>query len=140
MKVSKIMSKPVMTVLLDDLLLDVKEIFDQKKIRHILVIEENKLFGVISERDLLKAISPHLQTHVYTPRDVATLNKRVHQCMTRKPIFLRQDAEISDAINLFKAQRIGCIPVVDDKDIPVGIVTRGDILKNFDEICAVYSQ
>jgi acetoin utilization protein AcuB len=140
MKISEVMSSPVVTVLLDDSLLEVKQIFEQSKIRHIIVVEENQLFGVIAERDLLREISPYLQTQIYTPRDLATLNKRVHQAVTRKPIFLHETASICDAINLFKTSHIGCIPVVDDLKKPVGILTRGDVIRHFDEICAAYSK
>lgn len=140
MEISKIMSSPVVTVLLDDSLADVKQIFDQSKIRHILVVEEKQLFGVIAERDLLREISPYVHTQIYTSRDLATLNKRVHQAVSRKPISLPSNANVFQAIELFKTSHIGCIPVVDENNKPVGIVTRGDVMRHFDEICAAYSK
>ncbi|NLC23259.1 MAG: CBS domain-containing protein, partial [Oxalobacter sp.] len=86
-------------------------------------------FGVVSDRDLLKAISPNLGTMVVTYRDLATLNKRVHQIMTRKPITLKPDNSISDAAALFNTHRISCIPVVNDEFQPVGIVSWRDLVK-----------
>ena len=79
MKISQIMSCNPVTVGLDDALSAVKEIFDNVKFHHLLVIEEGKLFGVISDRDLLKSISPNIGTNMYSFKDLATLNKRVHQ-------------------------------------------------------------
>jgi len=123
------MTKSVVAVEMDDNLSLVKEIFDNSKFHHLLVIDNGKLFGVVSDRDLLKAVSPNLGTMVVTHRDLATLNKRVHQIMTRKPITLKADDPISDAATLFNTHRISCIPVVDDKFRPVGIVSWRDLVK-----------
>lgn len=129
MSVGKIMSKTVVTVEMDDSLRMVKEIFDNTRFHHLLVVESGKLFGVISDRDLLKALSPHIGTAGETAMDAASLNKRVHQIMTRKPVVLRQNAGIFDAIEIFNNQNISCIPVVDDGCKPVGIISWRDILK-----------
>ena len=129
MSVEKIMNKPVVTVEMDDSLKMVKEIFDNTHFHHLLVVKSGKLLGVISDRDLLKALSPHIGTATETTRDTATLNKRVHQIMTRKPVTIAQNAEIYDAIEIFNKYNISCIPVADDEDKPVGIITWRDILK-----------
>lgn len=123
------MTKKIVTVELDDTMKTVKGIFDNLKFHHLLVIESGKLIGVVSDRDLLKAISPNIGTMSETFDDEATLNKRVYQVMTRKPITLRPEAPIGDAVNLFNAHRISCIPIVDREFRPVGIITWRDILK-----------
>ena len=134
MNITEIMSSPIKSVTLDDFLKDVKGIFDENDIRHLIVIEEGELFGIISERDLLKNISPYLNSNVYTTRDIATLNQRVINIVTRNPKFLTNKDSVEQAISLFNTHRIGCIPVVDEKNIPSGIVTRGDIIRNFYKI------
>ena len=139
MNISNIMTAPVVTVGLDDSLLDVKDIFDQSQIRHLIVVEENQLFGIVSERDLLRRISPHLLTHIYSTRDLASLNQRVHQIVTRKPLSLTIHSDAYAAVALFKSKKIGCIPIVNDDNRPVGIVTRSDILRHFDDICCAIS-
>ena len=88
MRVEGIMTTRLVTVGFDDTLATVKGIFDAVKFRHLLVIEEGELQGVVSDRDLLRAVSPFIGSTVETVRDIATLNKRVHQIMTRKPITL----------------------------------------------------
>ena len=129
MSVEKIMSHSVVTVEMDDSLRLVKELFDNTGFHHLLVIESNKLFGIISDRDLLKSLSPNIGTAAETDRDAATLNKKVHQVMTRKPISLEQNASVYDAIYIFNHHNISCIPVVDDENKPVGIISWRDILK-----------
>ena len=129
MTVKSIMSTRVVTVEMDDSLAMVKHIFDNVSFHHLLVVEKGVLFGVISDRDLLKAISPNVGTESETLRDRTTINKRAHQILTRQPITLLANAGIYDAIEIFNAHNISCIPIVDDEDKPVGIISWRDILK-----------
>jgi len=128
MKIEKIMSKSIVAVEMDDSLKVIMEIFDNVPFHHLLVVESGKLFGVISDRDLLKAISPNIGTAAETDRDLATLRKRAHQILTRKPVTLTPDADIYDAIESFNTHNISCIPVVDYEGKPVGIISWRDIL------------
>ena len=130
MNVKQIMSARVVTVELDDKLAILKELFENLKFHHVLVVEDDNLLGVVSDRDLFKALSPNIGTLTESYRDAATLNKRVHQIMTRRPVVLNESATIDDAIDLFNTHNISCIPVVDDGNRPVGIVSWRDILKN----------
>lgn len=132
MSVEKIMSKTVITVEIDDTLSIVKEIFDNTSFHHLLVVNSGELCGVISDRDLLKALSPHIGTVGETARDTASLNKRVHQIMTRKPVVLELNAGIYEAIEIFNNHNISCIPVVDEEYKPVGIISWRDILKKIE--------
>ena len=130
MAMSDIMTARVVTVEMDDRLEVVKEIFDTMSFHHLLVVDEHKkLSGVVSDRDLLRALSPYVGSAAETARDLATLNKRVHQIMTRRPITLRAHSGIADAVRLLLTHRISCIPIVDDDKRPVGIVSWRDILK-----------
>jgi acetoin utilization protein AcuB len=97
----------------------------------LLVLDQHKkLSGIVSDRDLLKALSPYVGSAAETTRDLATLNKRVHQIMTRHPITLHPRSEIAEAARVLLAHRISCIPVVDDEHKPVGIVSWRDVLKS----------
>ncbi len=53
MKISSIMTRRVVTVEMDDSLQIISEIFENVKFHHILVVENQKLVGVISDRDLI---------------------------------------------------------------------------------------
>lgn len=129
MKVEELMTKRVVTVSFDDKLETVREIFEEAGFHHLLVLEEGELQGIVSDRDLLRALSPFIESVVETRRDVGTLSQRVHQIMSRNPITLPQDADVAEAIQLFLTRKISCIPIVDDKLRPVGIVSWRDVLK-----------
>lgn len=129
MNVEKIMSKSIVTVEMDDSLATVKRIFDHVRFHHLLVTESGKLMGVISDRDLLKALSPNIETKHARTYDMATLNKRVHLIMTRKLVTLTPDADFYEAVDIFNHHNISCIPIVDKECKPVGILTWRDIMK-----------
>ena len=129
MNIENIMSKTIVTVEMDDSLKTIKEIFDHVKFHHVLIVESGKLFGLISKTDLYKSLSPHIGTISETNSDAALLNIRAHQIMTRRPLTLKANAAVDDAIELFNSNNISCIPVINDDGNPVGIISWRDILK-----------
>jgi acetoin utilization protein AcuB len=130
MDVGSIMTTRVVSVEMDDRLDVVKKIFDTLKFHHLLVLDDRgALKGVVSDRDLLKALSPYVGSVAENARDIATLNKRVHQIMSRNLITLRRRASVTEAIQLFLDHRISCIPIVDEVMKPVGILSWRDVLK-----------
>jgi acetoin utilization protein AcuB len=131
MNLRSIMTARVVSVDIDDTLEVVKQIFDAMKFHHLLVLDSSKkLCGVVSDRDLLRALSPYVGTASENARDTATLHKRVHQIMSRKPITLPPEAPVSAAVQLFIEQRISCVPIVDESGKAVGIVSWRDVLKS----------
>jgi len=129
MKIKDIMSNQVVCIDMDETLTGIHGMFNKAHFHHLLVTEDNKLYGVISDRDLLKAISPYAGTPSELPRDAATMNKRAHQIMTRKPVTIIADSTISSAINLLLEHDISCLPVVDKDNKIEGIVTWKDLIK-----------
>ena len=126
-----VMTTRLVTVEADDSLEVVKQIFDSVKFHHLLVVDSSKkLCGVISDRDLLRALSPYIGTASETGRDTATLKKRVHQIMTRQPVTLPPQASLADAVRLFLEHRVSCIPVVGPDFRAVGILSWRDVLKS----------
>ena len=130
MLLQDIMTTRLVTVEMDDKLAVVKQIFDSMHFHHLLVVGEHKtLRGVVSDRDLLRALSPHIGTCAETTRDLATLNKRVHQIMAHAPVTLQSHATVAEAAALMLERSVSCIPVVDDERRPIGIVSWRDILR-----------
>lgn len=129
MNVEKLMSENLVTIGDESRLDKAKELFEEYKFHHLLVTDKNgNLVGVLSDRDLFKAISPHIGLASEKERDLATLNKRVHQVAARKVIATHNKANLNTAITLFKENKISCLPVVDENNKPVGILTWRDII------------
>lgn len=128
MLIKEIMTTRVATVSMDDRLSVIKEIFEQAHFRHLLVVEDEVLVGVISDRDLLRAISPYLDTDAEMNRDTETLNRRAHQIMSRHPITISPELSLQDAAGIMLQQHVSCLPVLENGAL-VGIVSWKDLLK-----------
>jgi acetoin utilization protein AcuB len=137
MIINEIMTPHPVCVGLDDRLSKIKQIFDERHFHHVLVVDEGVLVGVISDRDLLKAISGNLGTQRVMVSDLASLDKVAHMIVTRKPITLMSGALLSQALAIFNSNRISCIPVVDAHKAPIGILSWRDILQHFNQIVAL---
>ncbi len=107
----------------------VRERFARFGFHHLLVLEKGRLVGVISDRNLLRNVSPFLGRDLAErSQDLATLNRRVHQVMTRQPVVARPDMPIEAAARLILDKDISCLPVADEHLHPLGIVTWKDLL------------
>jgi acetoin utilization protein AcuB len=130
MLVKEYMTTKLVTVEMDDSLATVREIFQNTGFHHLLVVERGELVGLLSDRDLLRHLSPYVGTNAETQRDSATLHKHVHQIMTRKPITLSPESELAEVLEKFRQKDVTCLPVIDVRSNKVvGIVTWRDMLK-----------
>jgi acetoin utilization protein AcuB len=129
--VEQIMSRRVVTVSMDDTLAKAQALFNEFRFHHLLVVEHERLVGVISDRDLLKASSPFTGTMNETARDLATLNKPLHQIMNRALITVDRGTSIDYAARLLIDKRISCLPIVTDDGKIEGIVSWRDLLKAY---------
>jgi acetoin utilization protein AcuB len=130
LNIDALMSKNVISVHIDDRLTKVKELFEQNSFHHLMVVNDRgELAGVISDRDYTKAIHPNVDMPSATAKDLATLNKRVHQIVNRSVICVNENTSLREAIKLFYENKISCLPVVDSKNRPIGVVSWRDLLK-----------
>ena len=130
MKVEDIMNRDVVTVGLDERLKTVQELFNEQKFHHVLVVEENVLVGVVSDRDILKQLSPFLSTAAERSQDRSTLDKKIHQIMTREPIAVNKETTIEEAGEIFVKKNISCLPILSGEKEIIGIITLKDLLKS----------
>ncbi|QSX38997.1 CBS domain-containing protein [Shewanella sedimentimangrovi] len=125
------MSTRVVTVEMDDRLMVAKDIFEQAPFHHLPVLDEHgHLAGMLSERDLLRAISPHIGAVGETNRDLDTLLKRIHQVMRRNPVTAPPSLSVDSAAKLLLQHNIGSLVVLDGDSL-VGIVTWKDLLRHY---------
>lgn len=124
------MSTRVVTIEMDDRLLVAQEIFENAPFHHLLVIEDDELQGVLSERDYLRALSPHVGNINETERDSETLQRRAHQVMSRNPVTISPHKTLNDASRLMLEHDIGSLPVLKRNKI-VGIITWKDLLRAY---------
>jgi acetoin utilization protein AcuB len=124
-----IMTRHVVTVSPDDTLATIRSIFDRFHFHHILVVEQDRMIGIISDRDLLKHLSPFVGRLAERTQDLASLKQKAHQIMCRHVTTARPETPIGDALLLLIQRRISCLPVLDDQGRCAGIVTTRDLLR-----------
>ncbi len=129
MVVESIMTREVITIGMDETLGEVYKIFDKHKFHHLLVIEDEGLVGIISDRDVFRETSPFLFTFSGNKRDLETLKKKTHQIMTRNMITVGKDTGIEEAASILMKNNVSCLPVVSPKGKIEGILTWKDILR-----------
>lgn len=128
--VRDLMTADVVTIGMDDTLRRAQQVFNERKFHHLVVTEDGKPVGVLSDRDLLKQLSPFVGIRLSErPQDLATLQRRIHQFMTRRLISIAPDASLADAARTFMRQRVSCLPVIDGAGRLVGIITTRDLVR-----------
>jgi len=115
---SGIMSTKLVTISPDEPLSAVKELFSNKRIHHLPVVEDGKLIGLITTADLLWLNKGFDEYNTIQVRDV----------MTTKLATLEPTDKIGSAAELFLLNRFHAVPIVSDHTL-IGIVTSFDILK-----------
>lgn len=133
MNVDSVMSCDVVTVRPDAALMEIRGLLHEKGFNHLLVTEEDDtLCGVISDRDVLKSVSPFLDTYSEEHRDVKTLSRPASEIMQADPITVTPDTSIKKASQTLLENRVTSLPVVKSGEL-VGIVTGKDLLKHYIE-------
>jgi len=131
MKVGSIISGEAFVVRMDDTIGTIHEILKRAEFHHLLVVEGQKLVGIISDRDTLKIISPFIGQLSEHSRDVSILEKKVHQIMTRKVITVEKSTSVETAANLLLDNNISCLPVISTAGEIEGVVSWKDILGSY---------
>lgn len=115
MRIQDIMSSEVISVSPNVSLVEARTRMQTGGVRHLLVQQDRRIVGVVSERDL--GGSKLRQT-----------NGVVADVMTENVVTASPDTTVRRAANLLRGRTIGCLPVVDGER-PVGIVTTTDLLE-----------
>ena len=131
MKVKELMSTKLTTVSPNDKLDRVFFLYNFENLRHLPVLEKNKLVGIISDRDLKKIQGPK-KTFVEKPdgTTVRLSTRRVKNIMRRNVTTIEPEQRAADAAAIMAKKKIGALPVV-HKNKLVGIISATDILKAF---------
>ena len=134
MRVEDLMTKKVFTVEPQDMIDRVFFLIHYEKVRHLPVVEKGKVIGIVSDRDLYKALGPKSNSNSIAlegTTELHVLPKKVAHIMHRGVITVQTDTYASKAASLMAENKIGALPVVDNKNKLVGILSATDILKVF---------
>ncbi len=129
------MSSEPITITPDTPFQEALKLMREHRFRRLPVVDKHgKLVGIVSERDLLYA-SPSPATSLSVWELNYLLSKlQVREIMTENVITTTPDAPIEDAARLIVDNKIGGLPVVDEQNHVVGVITETDIFKTFVEM------
>lgn len=128
--VGDIMTPRPITVGMDATMREVRDIFESKGFHHLVVLgKDRRAVGVLSDRDLLRTVSPFVGKLAERTADVASLERKAHQVMSRQLISARPNTLLRAAARVMLDHKISCMPVVDRELRLVGIITTRDIVR-----------
>jgi acetoin utilization protein AcuB len=128
MFVSEWMTRKVFTVKPDDSVSDVVKMIQEKHVKHVPVVEQEKLRGIVSDRDI-KDYCPSRATSLDMYELHYLLAKtKVREVMKTKVFTTGPDIPIEEAALVLYDKNIGCLPVVDSGKL-VGILSDKDIFR-----------
>jgi acetoin utilization protein AcuB len=133
MKVSAIMTRDLIFVSPDDSVEVAVDLLRRRGIRHLLVAKNNRLVGIVSDRDIKRALDPRK-----TKKKLMGIGGLyfllepilIREIMTPDPVTIGPGLSVQDAASVMVAERFGALPVV-QKGETVGIITETDLLRYF---------
>lgn len=127
MKVSEKMVREVITIAQDETLREALAIFQRHHIRTLPVLDEDRLVGILSDRDVKRATPSPVSGASMEEYNRVVDTTRVSQIMTRNPYCVTPSTPLRDAVKALHDTKHGAIPVVDGGTL-VGLVTATDML------------
>lgn len=116
-KVEQIMNRRIISVSKKDKLLKAIELMIENRISCVVVIEDNKPAGIVTERDITKAVTENRGL------------QNVEETMTSSVITLHKDVNLYDAKRLMVKNNFRRLVIVDSGDNVIGIITQTDIIR-----------
>ena len=99
--------------------------------RHLPVVANDMLVGIITERDLRLAVnSPVVEEQAELTREAVLDGIRVDDCMTPDPQCVSPDTPLHEVADILSLNKFGAMPVVDDGKL-VGMISSIDFLKHY---------
>jgi CBS domain-containing protein len=126
--VRDIMTPEVTTLGRNDSLQLARDIMALGRVRHFPVVDDGKVVGVVSQRDLYRASLGSVMKYGEKAQRAFLDGIAVKEVMSDPPITLAPHASVQEAARLMMEKKIGCLPVLEGSKL-VGIVTESDMLK-----------
>ncbi|UCG38200.1 MAG: CBS domain-containing protein [bacterium] len=122
------MTRSVVTVHPDDFLIDVRKTMQEQGIRHIPVVDQGMLVGIVSLNTIRDA-APSKATDLSIHEVHYLLSKmKIRDVMKKKVVTCAPEDHVEDVAKVMETRGIGAVPVV-DKGKVVGILTNRDMFR-----------
>jgi acetoin utilization protein AcuB len=123
------MTKDVISVDVNDSMQDAARLIRKHKIKRLPVMENNKLVGIVTDRDLKRASASDVTTLEIHELLFLISEIKISDIMTKDPIIIPLDYTIDEAAQILLEHKLSGAPVVDDKGQVAGVITQTDIFR-----------
>jgi acetoin utilization protein AcuB len=130
-RVADLMQSKIVTIPAGERLSTVEDIMTLGGVRHMPVVQAGKLVGVVSERDLLRASLSQLGEFGHSERRAFLHGVEISRVMSQPAIVIDPGATVEEAALIMAEEKIGCLPVVEEGEKLVGLLTETDVLRYF---------
>ncbi len=136
MRVREFMNASPITVSPTTPVAEARDLMQRRRIRHLLVVDGERLVGIISDRDIRQVLStrPSVLEMQYV---LAMLT--VQRVMSRWVVPIAPDRPVADAVRLMLENKIGALPVTEGERV-VGIITETDLLRAFARVLVAHAE
>jgi len=138
MLVQEVMTKEIIAVQKYESVLHVADILSEKNISGLPVVDKgNRVIGIITQADILSVVGirkehtlKDLLKHMLgEPLPEKKVGDIVADIMASPAVTIKPNASIAVAAQILDEKRIRRLPVVDDNNVLIGLISRADILK-----------
>lgn len=91
----------------------------ENDIGSLVVVDENKAVGILTERDII--------------RNISNLKEKISEIMSEQVVTIEEDEDIDDAAELMAKNKIKHLPVTSGEEI-IGIITTTDLIKHCEDL------
>ena len=124
------MTRRLITIKPQESLKDVEDGMEMFRFRHLPVVDdEGTLVGLITHRDMLHASSSFLSSEREKRDTLIHEQARAEMVMRKEVLTVQPDKPLADAAKLLWDNKLGCLPVTDDNNKLIGIITEADFVK-----------
>jgi CBS domain-containing protein len=127
----KIMTLGPLTITLEQTVEDVLELFAENNIRHLPVVRNGELIGMISDRDVKEASCASTMEIIDNPEQAKLrLETPVSSLYRSDFVAVEPDTELSEILDILLEEKVGAVPVVEPRSLQLlGIVSYVDVLR-----------
>jgi CBS domain-containing membrane protein len=129
MKVAELMSTDLVTLTEDETLAHAQRCMARGRIRHLPVVRDGRLVGLVTHRDLLAASFSIFAEVARDEQRRIFDTVRVVDAMHRDVVTVSPDLAVAQAASILLENKYGCLPVVDAEGALLGILTEADFLR-----------
>jgi len=129
MLVKNWMSKDVITVNINESLIDAVKLLKHNDIGRLPVMKKGKIVGIVTDRDVKRASASDANSLEIHELLYLLSNLKIERIMSKNPITVPPDYTVEETAEILLENKISSTPVVDDQDQLVGIITQNDLFR-----------